>query len=116
MSDSFLNHLQPLVGIAVIIAIGWAVSEDRGAFRLRLVASALGLQAAIAILLLKLPLARQALLGLNAMVTALTDATRAGAGFVFGYVGGGPVPFAVTNPAALTSFAFGVLPLVIVIS
>jgi CNT family concentrative nucleoside transporter len=116
MSDSVLNHLQPLVGIAVIIAVGWALSEDRRAFSVPLVASALGLQAAIAILLLKLPLARQALLGLNAIVTALTDATRAGAGFVFGYVGGGPVPFAVTNPAALTSFAFGVLPLVIVIS
>jgi len=116
MSDSVLNHLQPLVGIAVIIAVGWVLSEDRHAFSVPLVASALGLQAAIAILLLKLPLARQALLGLNAIVTALTDATRAGAGFVFGYVGGGPVPFAVTNPAALTSFAFGVLPLVIVIS
>jgi CNT family concentrative nucleoside transporter len=116
MSDSFLNHLQPVIGIAVIIAIGWALSEDRRAFSIPLVASALGLQAAIAIVLLKLPLARQALLGLNAIVTALTDATRAGAGFVFGYVGGGPVPFAVTNPAAMTSFAFGVLPLVIVIS
>jgi CNT family concentrative nucleoside transporter len=116
MSDSVLNHLQPLLGIAVIVAIAWGLSEDRRAFRFRLVASALGLQAAIAVLLLKLPPARQALLGLNAIVTALTEATRAGAGFVFGYVGGGPVPFAVTNPAALTSFAFGLLPLVIVIS
>jgi CNT family concentrative nucleoside transporter len=116
MSDSVLNHLQPVIGIAVIIAIGWALSEDRRAFSFRLVTSALGLQAAIAIMLLKLPLARQALLGLNAIVTALTDATRAGAGFVFGYVGGGPAPFAITNPAAMTSFAFGILPLVIVIS
>ena len=116
MSDSVLNHLQPLLGIAVIVAIAWGLSEDRRAFRFRLVASALGLQAAIAVLLLKLPPARQALLGLNAIVTGLTEATRAGAGFVFGYVGGGPVPFAVTNPAALTSFAFGLLPLVIVIS
>lgn len=116
MSDSFLNHLQPLMGIAVIVAVGWTLSEDRRAFRLRLVASALGLQAAIAILLLKLPPARQALLSLNSLVTALAEATRAGTGFVFGYVGGGPAPFAVTNPAAMTSFAFGVLPLVIVIS
>ena len=116
MSEAILIHLQSLLGIAVIVALGWALSEDRGAFRLRLVASALALQAAIAIVLLKLPPARQALLGLNAIVTALTDATRTGAGFVFGYVGGGPVPFTVTNPAALTSFAFGILPLVIVIS
>ncbi len=116
MSESFLNHLQPLLGMAVIIAAGWLLSEDRRAFSLRLVASALALQAAIAILLLKLPLARQALLGLNSLVTALAEATRAGTGFVFGYVGGGPAPFVVANPAAMTSFAFGVLPLVIVIS
>jgi CNT family concentrative nucleoside transporter len=47
----------------VIIALGWALSENRRAFSVRLVASALVLQAAIAILLLKLPPARQALLG-----------------------------------------------------
>ena len=116
MPDSVLIHLQPVLGMAVIIAIAWALSEDRRAFRFRLVASALALQAAIAILLLKVPIARQALLGLNAVVTALAKATGAGTSFVFGYMGGGPPPFAVTNPAGLTNFAFGVLPLVIVIS
>ena len=110
------GHLQSLLGIAATLAIAWALSENRRAFSWRMTASALALQAVIALLLLKVPLARAGLLGLNAAVTALTDATRAGAGFVFGYVGGGPVPFAVTNPAALTSFAFGILPLVIVIS
>src|SRR5271163_4397246 len=116
MPDYILTHLQPVAGILVIITIGWLLSEDRSAFSFRLVGSALALQAGIAVLMLKVPAARQALFGLNAVVTALTNATRAGAGFVFGYVGGGPVPFTVTNPAALTSFAFGVLPLVIVIS
>lgn len=117
MSDTILLHLQPLFGIVVILAIAWALSENRRrAFSVRLIASALGLQAAIAILLLKLPPARQALLGLNAIVTALAKATTAGTSFTFGFVGGGPAPFAVTNPAAATSFAFGVLPLVIVIS
>jgi CNT family concentrative nucleoside transporter len=116
MPDAVLTHLQPVAGILVIIVIGWLLSEDRSAFSFRLVGSALALQAGIAVLMLKVPAARQALFGLNALVTALTNATHAGAGFVFGYVGGGPVPFAVTNPAALTSFAFGVLPLVIVIS
>src|ERR1700679_4104774 len=116
MPDTVLTHLQPVAGILVIITIGWLLSEDRSAFRFRLVGSALALQAGIAVLMLKVPAARQALFGLNAVVTALTNATRAGAGFVFGYVGGGPVPFTVTNPAALTSFAFGVMPLIIVIS
>ena len=116
MSDSVLSHLQPVLGMAVILFIAWALSENRGAFRIRMVVSALALQAAIALVLLKLPLARQGLLGLNSLVTALAEATRAGTSFVFGFVGGAPAPFAVTNPGAMTSFAFGVLPLVIVIS
>ena len=116
MSETILLHLRPVLGIAVILCIAWALSENRRAFSFRLVASALALQAAIALVLLKLPPARQALLGLNAVVTALAKATTAGTSFTFGFVGGGPAPFAVTNPAAATSFAFGVLPLVIVIS
>src|SRR6185312_8856103 len=78
--------------------------------------AALALQAAIALVLLKFPPARALLLGLNNVVTVLGTATTAGASFVFGYVGGGTAPFSVTNPNAMTSFAFGVLPLVIVIS
>jgi CNT family concentrative nucleoside transporter len=120
MSDTVLFRLQPVLGIVVILFVAWALSEDRRAFSagkfVRLVASALLLQAAIALLLLKLPPARAALLGLNQVVTALADATRAGTSFVFGYVGGAPAPFAISNPGAMTSFAFGVLPLVIVIS
>jgi CNT family concentrative nucleoside transporter len=116
MSETALNHLQPILGIAVIIGIAWALSENRRAFNLKMVASALALQAAIAILLLKLPGARQALLGLNGVVMALAKATGAGTSFVFGYIGGAPAPFTIANPAAMTSFAFGVLPLVIVIS
>src|SRR5207253_10751968 len=68
------------------------------------------------LVLLKVPVARDGLFALNSAVTALTDATRAGTSFVFGFIGGGTPPFAVTNPASMVSFAFGVLPLVIVIS
>ena len=116
MPETILLHLQPVLGILAIIAIAWALSEDRRAFSLRVVLSALALQAALAILLLKLPGARDALLGLNGVVTALATATQTGTSFVFGYVGGATPPFAITNPGGLTSFAFSVLPLVIVIS
>ena len=112
----FWPHLQSAAGICVLVAIAWAISEDRRAFRVRQVLGALLLQAGTALLLLKVPVARDALFALNGVVTALTDATRAGAGFVFGYVGGGAPPFSVTEPSNLTTFAFGVLPLVMVIS
>src|SRR6202000_3545260 len=60
--------------------------------------------------------ARAGLLAGDGAVEALTDATKTGTSFVFGMVGGGAPPFAVTNPAGMVSFAFGILPLVIVIS
>ena len=110
------DSVRPLLGIALLIALAWACSENRRAFSFAMAARALALQAAIALFLTRLPAARDALMGLNGVVTALMDATHAGTAFVFGYVGGGAPPFAVANPAGLTSFAFGVLPLVIVIS
>src|SRR5581483_1424906 len=109
-------HLQSMLGIIAIIALAWALSEDRRAFSWRLAVGTVALQAAIALLLLKVPVTRDALYGLNAVVTAVTTATNAGTSFVFGYMGSGPTPFAVTNPGNLVNLAFTILPLVIVIS
>jgi concentrative nucleoside transporter, CNT family len=111
-----LPHLQSALGLLVIVAIAWAFSENRRAFPVRAVLTGVGLQIALALLLLKIQFARDALFSLNGAVDALMAATRAGTSFVFGYAGGAPPPFAVTNPAGLTSFAFQILPLVIVIS
>ncbi len=108
-------HPQSLLGIATIILVAWALSENRRAFPWRIVVGGLLLQAAIALILLRVSVARDALFAMNNLVGVVTDATRAGTSFVFGFIGGGAPPFAVTNPAGMTSFAFGVLPLVIVI-
>jgi CNT family concentrative nucleoside transporter len=109
-------HLQSALGIVAIIGFAWVCSENRRAFPWRTVAAGLALQIALALLLLKIPLARAALFSLNGVVDALMKATQAGTSFVFGYVGGGDSPFLVTRPKALTNFAFEILPLVIVIS
>ena len=111
-----MAHLQSMLGIIAIIALAWALSEDRRAFSWRLAAGTVILQAAIALLLLKVPVTRDALYGLNVVVTAVTTATNAGTSFVFGYMGSGPTPFAVTNPGNLVNLAFTILPLVIVIA
>ncbi|HXO02991.1 MAG TPA: nucleoside transporter C-terminal domain-containing protein, partial [Stellaceae bacterium] len=74
------------------------------------------LQFAVALLLLKFPPVAKAFLLLNDGVEALQKATDAGTGFVFGYLGGGPLPFAETHPGASFIFAFRALPLVLVIS
>ena len=109
-------HLQSALGIVVILGVAWALSEDRRAFPVRTVLVGLGLQFALAMLLLKVPVARNALFSLNGVVDALMAATKAGTSFVFGYVGGAPAPFTVNNASGMTSFAFEILPRVIVLS
>ena len=82
----------------------------------RVAAIGVALQFALALLFLKFPPATAAFLLLNRAVEALQSATEAGTGFVFGYLGGGPLPFAESKPGAAFIFAFRALPLVLVIS
>src|SRR5206468_6305744 len=49
-------------------------------------------------------------------VEAIQKATETGTGFVFGYLGGGDLPFAETRPGASFVFAFRALPMVLVVS
>ncbi len=111
-----LPHLQSALGICAIIGFAWAFSEDRKIFNWRMVAGTLLLQAVTAILLLKVPFARDALFGLNGVVGAVATATGAGTSFVFGYMGGGPAPFATTNAGNMINLAFSILPLIMVIA
>ena len=53
---------------------------------------------------------------LNDLVGALERATMAGTSFVFGYLGGGALPFAEPFPGSSFILAFRALPLVLVIS
>ena len=110
-------QLQSAFGLIVLVALAWALSEDRrAALSFRLIAIALSLQIGLALLLLEVPPARDALYSLNAVVDALSRATQAGTSFVFGYVGGGDPPFDVTKQQNLGSLAFQALPLVLVMS
>jgi concentrative nucleoside transporter, CNT family len=108
--------MRPLFGIAAILVFAWALSEDRFRVPWRIVAVGVLLQFALALMFLKFPPAAAAFLLLNRAVEALQKATEAGTGFVFGYLGGGRLPFAESKPGAAFIFAFRALPLVLVIS
>ncbi len=108
--------MRGLFGIGVILLLAWGLSEDRFRVPWRVVAAGVLLQFGLALLFLKLPQARAAFLLLNRAVEGLQGATEAGTGFVFGYLGGGPLPFAETTPGGSFIFAFRALPLVLVIS
>ena len=68
------------------------------------------------LLLLKLPVFREFFLLLNRAVLSLEEATTAGTSFVFGYLGGGNLPFKEPYPGASFILAFRGLPLVLLMS
>ncbi len=113
---SVLTALQPLLGIALLVGLAWAISERRLSFPWQTVAAGLALQLALALLLLKLPGSQWAFAWIAYVVDALLRATQAGTTMVFGFLGGGPIPYEETVPGGSFVFALRVLPLVILIS
>jgi CNT family concentrative nucleoside transporter len=111
-----MQQLQSVLGMVALIAFAWAISENRGAVPWRKVAIGLGLSILLAVVLLKVPPVRAAFAAVNGAVDAIAAATRAGTSFVFGYVGGGPLPFDPKFPGGEFILAFQALPLVLVMS
>jgi CNT family concentrative nucleoside transporter len=109
-------QLQSAIGIVVLGAFAWGISEQRRAVPWRSVALGLALSIALAAVLLKFPPLRAAFAAVNDGVDAVAAATRAGTSFVFGYVGGGPLPFDPKFPGGDFILAFQALPLVLVMS
>ena len=107
---------QSALGLVVFVALAWGLSENRRAVSWRLVFTGLGLQLALGIVLLKGPFVREAFLALNQIILALEQSTRAGTAFVFGYVGGGDLPFELKYPQNSFIFAFQALPLILLMS
>ena len=66
--------------------------------------------------LIKLPLVAHAFGAINDAVGAISSASRAGTSFVFGYLGGGALPFDLKAPGADFILAFQALPVVLVMS
>jgi CNT family concentrative nucleoside transporter len=109
-------QLQSALGAVALLAFAWAISENRRAVDIRSAGAALALTFATAVLLLKVPQIAFAFEGLARGVDAIGAATRAGTAFVFGYVGGGALPFELKSPGADFILAFQALPIVLVMS
>ncbi len=107
---------QGIAGILVFTAIAWLMSENRRKVSPRIIVTGIASQLTLGIILLKLPISREIFIWLNKLVMALEAATTAGTSFVFGYLGGGPLPFETQFPGASFILAFRALPLVLVIS
>ena len=111
-----MPNLQSALGVIAIIAIAFSISEDRRAVAWRQAGIGLAVTFALALLLLKVPQVKFAFVWINEAVAAIAAATRAGTAFVFGYIGGGPLPFELKTPGTEFSLAFQALPVVLVMS
>jgi CNT family concentrative nucleoside transporter len=118
-----LPRAQSVVGLAVILAIAYALSANRHAIDIRTVAWGLGLQILFALIVLKTEVGRATFKTLGEWITALLEFASVGSSFVFG-----PLGNKVAWPKIMTTvlgaegaqystiFAFQVLPTIIFIA
>lgn len=109
-------YAQSILGLFIFILIPFLFSENKKAISWKKVGIGVVLQIVFALLFLKIPLLQDFFFALNQVVLMIEKATSAGASFMFGYLSGGPLPFAETAPGASFIVAFRVLPIVLVMS
>jgi CNT family concentrative nucleoside transporter len=111
-----MQSLQSALGVVAIIFAAFMMSENRRAVPWRPVILGLVLTFALAVLMLKVPQIEVAFGWINRAVEAVAAATRAGTSFVFGYLGGGALPFEPKTAGSDFILAFQALPVVLVMS
>ncbi len=84
---------QSIAGLIVFAVIAWSMSENRRQVKLKVAVTGIVIQLLVGLILLKLPLFREFFLLLNRVVLSLEEATTADTSFVFGYLGGGELPY-----------------------
>jgi CNT family concentrative nucleoside transporter len=108
--------IQGVFGVVAMLALAWLASERRDAVAWRPVIGGIGLAVVLAALVRWLPGAGALLASTNDALDALQTATAAGTSFVFGYLGGGPLPWPAGTPGLSFVLATQALPLVLTVS
>jgi CNT family concentrative nucleoside transporter len=113
---SGMQHLQSALGIFALLAFAFLISENRRAVDWKSVGIAFAVTVATAVLLLEVPQLKVVFAVVGRAADAIGGATRAGTSLVFGYLGGGALPFDLKTPGADFVLAFQALPIVLVMS
>lgn len=130
VDTSLGDRLVSVLGLFVLLGIGWALSVDRKRIQWRIVAFGTLLQLVFALVILKTPIGEAAFVWLNDIIVALLGFTVEGARFLFGNLVWNNVPVGTGVPGsnapalpgvdsvAVTGafFAFNVLPTIIFFS
>jgi CNT family concentrative nucleoside transporter len=109
-------QLQSAFGVLALLAIAWVFGENRRAVSFRQMAIGLAATIVTALVLIKLPPVAKVFGAINDAVSTISAASRAGTSFVFGYLGGGALPFDLKAPGADFILAFQALPIILVMS
>ena len=109
-------QLQSAFGVFVLLALAWVFGENRRAVSFRQAAIGLFVTLITAIVLIKIPVVSRVFGAINDAVGAIASASRAGTSFVFGYLGGGALPYDLKAPGSDFILAFQALPIVLVMS
>ena len=109
---TILNILQIGVGFLGLIAIAIPFSDNYKLINFKYIFYGILAQVILGLILIKLPLVTTAFEYLAEGVTVLQEGTQKGAQFLFGYQG----PVTEGYPVLLETFAFGILPYIIVLS
>jgi len=108
--------IQSIAGLVAFALIAWLMSENRRRVSIKTVIIGMAIQLVFGVVLLKFYVFREFFISLNSIILSLEESTTAGSSFVFGYLGGGNLPFDEKFPGASFILAFRALPLVLVIS
>jgi len=108
-------QFQALLGLPLLCLLAWILGGCRRGVGLRVVVAGIGGQVLVAAALLHLPPLRAGFALVGDAVEALARATRAGTTLVFGYLGGGPLPFQEVAPGSSFVLFFQALPLILVV-
>jgi concentrative nucleoside transporter, CNT family len=118
-----MARLQPLIGLALIALIAYALSSNRKAIRLRTVAWGFGLQFLFAVIVLKTAIGQRTFEVLGDKIRQLLDFAAVGSSFVFGPIGDRPVWARIMNEVLGPEgarysliFAFQIAPTIIFIA
>jgi CNT family concentrative nucleoside transporter len=117
------TRIQPIAGLALILALAYCLSSARRAIDYRTVGWGLGLQFLFALIVLKTEIGRSVFQSLGGVITKILDFAFVGSSFVFGPLGNPSVwPKIVTGVLGpdgnqyANIFAFMVLPTIIFIA
>ena len=109
------GHFQGLLGILIFLLIAWVASEARREIAWRTVLTGLMIQVALVLILTFAPVVQTVFHVLADGVRALQSASAEGVVFVFGYLGGGDLPFELSDEGSTYIVAFQVLPLILLV-